>query len=429
MDTRGPGSSRPPGTSLQLGTLVAAMAVAAGGGLTLGLAVVAVDAAWLTPPPVELGLQNVRMLLGAVLGGLITVAVFSLWMRTVVVGLVSDHFSPRTLVTFLEDRFQRILLASMAGAVVATGVILLSLPGEEGPAPLLGAAVAVLLALLALGGVLLAIQHATRSLSLPELVAHLTDEAMAVLERQPEGRIDLTEIPPAEQGETVLADGTGWVVQVDTDQLREALPPGGVAHLRTRMGAFVTPHTPLVVVSLAEADGTADLDEIRAAVRLARTRSPEHDLAFALGQLVDVGAFALHGSTDTATGHEVLVHLGAVLEAMVERGVPLLHHADADGRRVHDEAGWEAADHLQLCVERLRGPAARDPESARHLMHLLRRVRRIAEVVDDRPSVSEVGRQVELLLSLARSDGLLERDLERLEREAEAILGGSTPRA
>jgi uncharacterized membrane protein len=93
---------RPRGTTLRIGELSAAMGVAAAIGLAVGMAAVAADAAWLRPPPVELGtVESVRVLLSAVTGGLITVAVFSLWMRTVVVGLVADHFSPRTLVSFL----------------------------------------------------------------------------------------------------------------------------------------------------------------------------------------------------------------------------------------------------------------------------------------------------------------------------------------
>jgi uncharacterized membrane protein len=418
---------RPRGSTLRVGELTASMAVAAAIGLATGLAAVAVDEAWLRPPPIELGtVQSVRVLLGAVTGGLITVAVFSLWMRTVVVGLVADHFSPRTLVSFLEDRFQRNLLASMSAGVVAVLAILVGLPSdEEAAAPLVGTVLAVMIALAALAGVLLAIQHATRSLSLPELVSRLADNALEVLGRQPEARVELTEVPPVSDASTVRAPGTGWVTGIDIDRMREALPAGGVVHLRTRIGAYVTPRSPVALVSLAEADGEADLDAVGEALTLARTRSPDMDLAFAVGQLLDVGAFALHGSTDTATAHEVLVHLGAVLEEVIERGLPPLHDMDADGRRIYDEAGWDPADLVQLCVERLREPAARDPEASRHLMHMLHRVREVAEQRGELAVTSEVGRQVEMLLALVDANGMLPRDRQRLEREADAIVDGA----
>ena len=323
--------------------------------------------------------------------------------------------------SFLEDRFQRNLLASMSAGVVTVLVLLVGLPSDEkAAAPLVGTVMAALIALAALAGVLLAIQHATRSLSLPELVSRLADAALEVLGRQPEARVELTEVPPVSAARTVRAPGTGWVTGIDIDRMRETLPAGGTVHLRIRIGAFVTPRSPIALVS--DAEGEADLDAVGEAVTLARTRSPDMDLAFAMGQLLDVGVFALHGSTDTATAHEVLVHLGAVLEEVVDRGLPPLHDMDADGRRIYDEAGWDAADLVQLCVERLREPAARDPEAARHLVHLLKRVREVAEHREEPAVASEAGRQVEMLLALVDANGMLPRDRQRLEREAAAIV-------
>jgi uncharacterized membrane protein len=76
-----------------VGEVTVAIGVALVAGVGVGLAALAVDMAWFWPPPVELGtVAGARILLGAVTSGLITVAVFGLWMRTVVVGLVAAHF-------------------------------------------------------------------------------------------------------------------------------------------------------------------------------------------------------------------------------------------------------------------------------------------------------------------------------------------------
>lgn len=418
----------PPGRStIRARELAATMLVAIVVGALVGAATVAVDRQWLTPAPVELGaLESGRGLLTAIAGGLITVAVFSLWMRTVVVGLVSDLFSPRTLASFLEDGFQRKLLATMSAGLVAVLVVLMGLP-EQGAAvgaPVAGTLVAVAIGVAALAGVLVAIQHATRSLSVSELVSTLAIEALEVLERQPGGEVELHEMPTTAETVPVHCPAPGWVTAIDTAAMLAAVPPGAVVHLQARVGAFVTPRSILALVALgdAEAGGEPDLDAVAEAVELARTRSPDLDLAFAIGQLLDVGAHALQGSTDTATGHEVIVHLGAVLEAVVARGVPLLHDADAQDRHVLDQAGWGAADHVQLCSERLRDAASRDPVSARDLLHMLAGVRGVAEEVDDRAVVSEVRRQVEMILALADANGMLMRDQRHLARIVKPIL-------
>ncbi|EHJ91796.1 hypothetical protein KUC_3353 [Vreelandella boliviensis LC1] len=208
----------------------------------------------------------------------------------------------------------------------------------------------------------------------------------------------------------MLAPGTGWITRIDIDRILIALPFGGVVHLRSRVGEFVTPRSPVALVSTIEVNGEVDFDAIAEAFNLARTRSPNMDLAFAVSQLVDVGTFALQARADTSTSHEVLVHLEAVVEEIVDRGLPRLHDKDKDGRCVYDDVGWDAVDIVKLCVERLRGAASRDPEAVRHLTHMLHRIRGIAENCKASEVVSEVEYQVEMLLTLADACGTLSRD-------------------
>lgn len=415
-------------TSLRLGEITLAMSLAMAAGVGLGLAALAIDVEWFWPPPIELGtVAAARVLLGSVSSGLITVAVFSLWMRTVVVGMMASHFSPRTLMVFLDDRFQRNLLAFMSAGLVAVLVILLRMPADDlAPAPLVSTLLAVVIALASMAGVLLAIQHATRSLSLSELVSGLTDDAIKVLDRHPKARIELPDVPlPVSTSRKVLAKGTGWVTAINIKQMRKALPPGGIVHLRCRVGGFVTPRHAIAFVSLVEADGDADenvdLDAIAGAVNLARARSPKEDIAFAVSQLVDVGTFALQERWDTATAHEVMVHLGAVLAEIIDRGLPRLHDNDKDGRRVYDNAGWDADDMVRLCVERMRTPASRDPEVSRHLIQMLQELRAVAVNRKSSLVIEEIDFQMKMVLALAEANGMLPRDRQRLEQEAESF--------
>jgi len=257
------------------------MGVAMVVGLGLGFSrALAVDTMWLWPPPVELGgnVEGARVLLGSVTAGLITVAVFGLWMRTVVVGLMASHFSPRTLLTFLDDRFQRNLLAFMATGVMAVLVILLRMPSDgEAAAPMVSTALVVLIALASLAGVLLAIQHATRSLSLPQLVSRLADDALRVLERYPVTRLELTEVPPLcpQRRQSWPRALAGLSASTLTGCARRCRPAAASSTCAAGSACF-THRSPVALVSLAQADEgeEADLDTIARAVTLARTRSP-----------------------------------------------------------------------------------------------------------------------------------------------------------
>ncbi len=412
-------------TNLRLGEITVAMGLALLTGLGAGLAATAVDTRWVSPPPVRLGsVEGARVMLGSLTAGVITVAVFGLWMRTVVVGLMAGHFSPRTLLIFLDDRFQRNLLAFMSAGAVTIMVIQLRLPVDgQAPVPLVSTTLAVLIALAALAGVLLAVQQATRSLSLPELVSHLAEEVLGVLYRLPESRVELDEVPPPVfEPRTVMATGTGWVTGIDIDRMRTALPVGGVVHLRCRIGEFITPRRAVALVSSIEVDTEVELDDVASAIQLARTRSPDMDLAFSVSQLVDVATFALQTRADTSTAYEVMVHLEDVLEEIVDRGLPRLNDRDDEGRCVYDEVGWDASDIVQLCVERLRDTASQDPEASRHLMHMLHRIRMVAENRQANDVIAEVEYQVKLVLALVDHNGMVSRDRQRLERVAEVAV-------
>ena len=83
MGEKNSGRPRPRWTTLRSGEITLAMGAAMASGLGVGLSALAVDTAWLSPPPVELAtVAGARVLLGSVTGSLITVAVFGLWMRT-----------------------------------------------------------------------------------------------------------------------------------------------------------------------------------------------------------------------------------------------------------------------------------------------------------------------------------------------------------
>ncbi len=87
-----------------------------------------------------------------------------------------------------------------------------------------------------------------------------------------------------------------------------------------------------------------------------------------------------------------------------------MHDKDKDGRCVYDEVGWDAADLVKLCVERLRGTASQDPEAVRHLLHMLHRVRDLAGGSEASAVVSGVEYQVEMLRTLADASGTQSRN-------------------
>jgi uncharacterized membrane protein len=388
------------------------------GRLAVGAALAAVTL-WLDSllPSLPLAPASARSLLAALLAAVVTAGVFSLWMRTVALGLVSDQFSPRTLVVFLDDQFQILLAAWMSATILLQVVLLAALPDDDAAgAPAASVLVASVTTLLAFAAVLYAVTHAVRTLDLTRMVSKLADEIRRVADLQP---IGTSERPPdgLDLTGTVDSPSAGWVFDLDRPAILAALPPGGRAVLAVRVGDFVARGETLAYVRESEVDADAVLD----AVVIDPERRSTSDLALAVSQLVDVADHALsQPGADNATAHEALLQLSAVGCELLTRGLPPCHQHDADTDRwLVDAESWDVTDHLRAAIERLRGHAAKDPLGARHLAGVLATLRDHAQECGDHRAASALRGQLQRLQSLAEEAGMTGEDLSELQEVAD----------
>lgn len=98
------------------------------GGAVAAAATIVVDRGaglFLPLPP-----SNSQVLLGTLVGAIVTITVFVLWMRTVLVGLASGQISARFLASYLDDRFPLNLTTWMMAALVYLTVVTAALPAH-----------------------------------------------------------------------------------------------------------------------------------------------------------------------------------------------------------------------------------------------------------------------------------------------------------
>lgn len=367
--------------ALRLATrvIVGALTGVAAGALTLWVD----DRAELTLP---FPTANSQLLLGTLVGAIVTVAVFAIWMRTVVVGLASSEASPRVLTGYLDDRFQRNLTAWMMAGFAYLAAVTVALPTHRGDGvPAISSILSMLIVLGAISAVLVAMHGATMSVSMPQVVRTLTDRAFSLidLERLPDDPAPST---PSGPGKTLLrAPQMGWVQDVDYDTIMAHLPSAGMLIIGVNVSEFVAEGEPL-----ARADVDLD-DEAAAAISggftIVPTRAPEYDLAYAIQQLVDVAEHAMNPSSgDTSTAYEAVVHLRAVFHRLVRWGSPTGSLRGDDGRWIIAENAWQTSDYIRAAFERLLGTGSQDRTLARCLLHALASVEETAREVGDTAS-------------------------------------------
>ncbi len=369
----------------------------------------------------ELAVAPSQALFAALVGGVITVAVFSLWMRTVMVGLMSSQFSARVLSGFLDDRFQRRLTVAMSGAVAFDAAALVAIPEGTSAPPLVTVTVGVVIAVLVLVSVLVAMHDAVESISVGGLVRHLTDRAVEMLPDLDTDDGALARSPPSFSPRAhVLAESLGWVHHIDTDALLEATPAGGRIRVTVRVGEFVRPGRPIADLDEVAVDG--DEGAVRAAVVLSEQRELEDDLSYALQQLSDAVQRGMSPSgADSSTAHQGLVHLTAVMVAMLDRGAPRTYATRDDGTWVGSAAEADEAEHVHLVFERICRTASHDPVYAKEVLRALCDLRAAADRADNGSVAATIDAEVERLLVDVSERGGTSRDRQELQSLASEL--------
>lgn len=360
-------------------------------GTALAVAALLLDAAigWSLP----FAPQRVRDLLITLTGASLTIAVFALWMRSIVVSLVAQVFHARTLASFLDDRFQRAIAGWMVAAfAVLVSVAVASPSTDDGGVPPTATLLAYATIVAALLAILLAVRQAAERLDTSELIHQLADRGFRILERTERIADDPV---PAAAGETVRdidADALGWVRAVDRYAIVARLPVGATATLRVATGSFVSPGSPLLGLDVPVDEATAD--GLRAAIDIGRARDPEADLGSSLEELTDIAEHAAGPGKDSATAREALRYLEALLGRVLERGLPT-GHLVVDDRALIATRDPTVAEHLGRAVERLFDRGTDDPATERLKADLLRRLRDRATALGDQDALDALERAVD----------------------------------
>lgn len=349
-------------------------AVAAGaGGVVTAMGTLWLDEAAALGLPVSV--ENARTLVGGLVTSLVTLAVFSVWMRPVVAGLAAAQVSSRVVAGYLDDDFQWKLIIGMAGAFTFTVTLLLGLPSGDGRAmPAISTTVAVVAVVFGLVTVLGALRNAVQGMSLPRILSSLAEQVQRTIADDPAPNDPWPRDGSHDVRTVVTAHGMGWVRSIRRDILLEQIPPGAQLGLRVDIGSFVAEGD---LLASCDHDLTEDaVAAIHDAIELAAVRFPQGDVGFVLQQLRDLAEQALStNGHDSSTSFEALLYLRAVLTQFIDRGVPSGHALGPEDRVVIAMGRHTVSDHLRVTLEPLVYAAARaDPVGARSVNSAVRQL-------------------------------------------------------
>jgi uncharacterized membrane protein len=321
------------------------------GGIAVALAVLAVDAAvgeQAVPGWLRIGPTLARSSLVGLATSFVFVISVVFWVRVWAVQTTAQPTLPRVLSQFLTDPVQRHSMAFIIGAVAYVLVVVRAVP-EDGAGmstvPHLAVTLAYLIALAVAVTIVFVVDNAARWGRVGRLVRQIADQAVDHIRAthpplgdgtsDGAGTADVAPQRPAGDPAVVLdAHDSGWVRSVDEGQLLGSLPRDSTIELRVRVGSFVLRDTQLVCI-WTDRPEEVDTSELRDSLTLGTDPSFDNDIAYSIGELVDIVArSATAGSSDSTTTRGAAFHLGVVLRELVLRDLPPADRTDGCGRRL-----------------------------------------------------------------------------------------------
>jgi uncharacterized membrane protein len=323
-----------------------------------------------------------RDILSVVAGSLITVAGLTFSLLVVTLQLVSGQFTPRAMRRILADRTTQVVAGVFVGVVAYALIVLRSVravDASDALVPSLATTVAIWLALIALGLLIVFIHHIGTSIQVSTITARVARETLQTVDRlcPDDGRPPLDTSAVAEVASSWRAEGApviahpprpGYVQVVGVHDVAAELPPGARAVVTVRTGDFVTEETAAIEIWSAEATSET-VARVAGAIVVADERDLRSDVAFGIRQLVDIALRAISpGINDPTSATTSIGYLTAILERLAGRPYPKGRAAEDDRLVVSQTPAF--SEHLETGFAEL-GRYADDTRVASSLLDAL----------------------------------------------------------
>jgi len=360
--------------------------------------------AW-TPPvlfPSRADPQVAQIILAGIAASIMTVVsiVFAILLMTLT--LASMPFSPRIIVSFVQDRVTQWTLGIFLGTFLYCMAALPTARSLPHPfAPVLTVLGAMLLAIACVGWLLFFIHHISRAISVNHIVDKIAAETVAMMDEmmpwphRPD-RLQDTGIVNLNWETAVDSDVSGYIRFIDRKRLVALAKAYRVKiQVLRRVGHFVPAGIPLLIVTKGDRLTDEASSGLRGAFDFGPTRTLQQDVEFGVLQIVDIALKAISPAVnDPTTAISCVDQLSRILIRFASREPPEPALYDPPGtlRAIIPWIGFERL--LEAAFEQIRLYAKSDVAVS---LRLLRALGDIAVTTPDpgyRRMLAERGRQV-----------------------------------
>lgn len=263
--------------------------------------------------------NNARLILGTIVGSLISLMVFSFSMVMIVLNRATSTLSPRVIPGLISDKFHQIVLGFYLGSIIFSLILIVNIdaPGVEFSVPSLGILVSMILAILCMGLFVYFIHSISQKIQVDYIlndIYKLTRKELNKVNSENAKK----EIPDTSDWKACVAIDSGYLKKIDGPGLTGFCKKHDIKlRVSVSIGAFVVKEYPFVKISKDLEQGVKD--QLRSYFTLYTEERVSDHYLFGLKQISEIAVKALSpGINDPGTAVKALDLLSDLLTKLMQ---------------------------------------------------------------------------------------------------------------
>ena len=367
--------------------------------------------------------RTARAIATTMVGGLISLMVFSFSMVMVLLNQASTNFSPRLLPGLISGKRHQIVLGVYLGSIVYGITMLMNIHPKYEVYAVPGASifVGIVLTVICLGLFIYFINTISLNIQVTHVLNRVFRETRdkLIAEREREDHLSGRDaIPDTEQWMEMTGERTGYLVNVSEDHLLEIAQRVGTRfQLRVPLGGFVLNHLP--VLRSEKQLNEAQCRDVLSCLDFRTSRSMSDNYVHGFKQITEIGLKAMSpGINDPGTCLNAIDYLTELFALRMQIDeVPYAHDAEDTVRLYYHPT--EFSDLLYFVLAALRTYIHHDPVVLLKTLDMFRQLLQMDRKLDKYRET--VVLEVNNLLRDAEANLKNEADLGRINRMAERL--------
>ncbi len=246
--------------------------------------------------------ENARLILGTLMGSLISLMVFSFSMVMVVLSQASSTLSPRVIPALIGKKYHQVVLGVYLGSIVYCLILIVNIheTPEGTDIPSVGILIAIILGVICLAMFIYFIDSISRSIQVDTIMQEIFRGTRNKM-RSMQSDVEPVDLPEMDEWNEVVTKDTGYLKQFHLPSLKAIAEKENIKiAIVTNPGFFLVKNYPFILVNKSIPDETAD--NIRSAcIFYAEENVGDHYL-FGFKQISEIAVKALSpGINDPGT--------------------------------------------------------------------------------------------------------------------------------